>query len=175
MKKNRYLNIVMVLILAMFSFSTGLYPAFSQNNGNGNGNGKKDPNAVLTRMKNRVTNAQRKEAAARAAANRPAGKKGPTPIGASSSAIVSSGPMSKLVSTTNAIVSSAPMPTLVSTTPDYYGGVTPNWAWTPLLRKFVDSLPGLYINGINTVVDANNNLGQYIPVAVPDAVWALPL
>jgi len=37
----------------------------------------------------------------------------------------------------------------------------PNYANSPILRKFVDSLPGLgYAN--------RNNLGQYIPVAVPD-------
>ena len=44
-------------------------------------------------------------------------------------------------------------------TPDYFG--VANWANSPPLRKFVDSLPGLG-------ADANNNLGQYIPVAVAD-------
>ena len=44
--------------------------------------------------------------------------------------------------------------------PDYFG-TTPNWAFSPLLRKFVDGLPG--------VGSANaNNLGQYISVAKPD-------
>jgi FtsP/CotA-like multicopper oxidase with cupredoxin domain len=44
-------------------------------------------------------------------------------------------------------------------TPDYfnYG----NWAFSPPLRKFVDTLPGL--GAANA-----NNLGQYIPVATPD-------
>ena len=37
----------------------------------------------------------------------------------------------------------------------------PNYANSPNLRKFVDSLPGL--GSANA-----NNLGQYIPVAVPD-------
>ncbi|MCX7007068.1 MAG: hypothetical protein NTY53_07435, partial [Kiritimatiellaeota bacterium] len=37
----------------------------------------------------------------------------------------------------------------------------PNYANSPLLRKFVDSLPGLGVGN-------SNNLGQYIPVAVPD-------
>jgi FtsP/CotA-like multicopper oxidase with cupredoxin domain len=41
--------------------------------------------------------------------------------------------------------------------PDYYE--TPNWANSPPLRKFVDTLPGL-----NTA----NNLGQMIPIAIPD-------
>ena len=45
-------------------------------------------------------------------------------------------------------------------TPDYFGG-TPNWATSPRLRKFVDSLPGVGAG-------AANDLGQYIPVAVPD-------
>lgn len=37
----------------------------------------------------------------------------------------------------------------------------PQFAQSPNIRKFVDSLPGLGLAGIN-------NLGQYIPVAVPD-------
>ncbi len=47
-------------------------------------------------------------------------------------------------------------------TPDYFGG-SPNWATSPPLRKFVDSLPGLGAG-------AANDLGQFIPVAVPDTV-----
>ncbi|MBI4835007.1 MAG: multicopper oxidase domain-containing protein [Planctomycetes bacterium] len=51
----------------------------------------------------------------------------------------------------------SPMP---GGTPNYFGP-EPNWAYSPQLTKFVDSLPGLgYAN--------RNNLGQYIPVAVPD-------
>jgi len=41
--------------------------------------------------------------------------------------------------------------------PDYFN--TPNWANSPPLRKFIDSLPRLGPTGAN-------NLGQYIPVAV---------
>ena len=37
----------------------------------------------------------------------------------------------------------------------------PNFAYSPPLRKFVDSLPGLGST-------QTNNLGQYLPVAVPD-------
>jgi FtsP/CotA-like multicopper oxidase with cupredoxin domain len=44
--------------------------------------------------------------------------------------------------------------------PDYFGGI-PNWANSPNLRKFMDSLPGL---------NQANNLGQMIPVAVPDTI-----
>ena len=45
-------------------------------------------------------------------------------------------------------------------TPDYFGG-TGNWANSPTMRKFVDSLPGVG-------KAAANDLGEYIPVAVPD-------
>ncbi|MCK7493075.1 MAG: hypothetical protein MZW92_17480 [Comamonadaceae bacterium] len=41
--------------------------------------------------------------------------------------------------------------------PDYY--TTANWANSPPLAKFVDTLPRL---------NAPNNLGQTLPVAVPD-------
>ncbi len=43
--------------------------------------------------------------------------------------------------------------------PDYFN--TPNWSNSPPLRKFVDGLPGLG-------AAHKNNLGQYIPVAIPD-------
>ncbi|MEW6290510.1 MAG: multicopper oxidase domain-containing protein [Thermodesulfobacteriota bacterium] len=46
-------------------------------------------------------------------------------------------------------------------TPDFL--TTPNWAYTPPLRKFVDSLPGL--SAAN-----KNNLNQFISVAHPDTV-----
>ena len=43
--------------------------------------------------------------------------------------------------------------------PDYY--TVANWANTPPIRKFVDTLPGLG-------AASANNLGQYIPVAIAD-------
>jgi len=46
--------------------------------------------------------------------------------------------------------------------PDMFG-TTPNWAYSPLLRKFVDGMPGLG-------PDNANNLGQYLSVAKPDTV-----
>ncbi len=46
--------------------------------------------------------------------------------------------------------------------PDYFGGAA-NWATSPLLRKFVDALPGVG-------AAAANDLGQYIPLAVPDTI-----
>jgi FtsP/CotA-like multicopper oxidase with cupredoxin domain len=42
-----------------------------------------------------------------------------------------------------------------------YMGACPNYSTSPLMRKFVDSLPGL------TAAHANN-LGQFLPLAVPD-------
>jgi FtsP/CotA-like multicopper oxidase with cupredoxin domain len=42
-----------------------------------------------------------------------------------------------------------------------YMGLCPNWSQSPLLHKFIDSLPGLGLSNAN-------NLGQYIPIAVPD-------
>ena len=48
--------------------------------------------------------------------------------------------------------------------PDYFE--TPNWANTPPIRKFVDTVSGLNPAGAN-------NLGQYIPVAVPDTTTYL--
>jgi len=44
-------------------------------------------------------------------------------------------------------------------TPDYFN--VPNYTNSPILRKFIDGLPGLG-------PDHHNNLGQFIPVAVPD-------
>lgn len=43
--------------------------------------------------------------------------------------------------------------------PDYFGRA--NWAYTKPIRKFINKLPGLDEGNIN-------DLGQYIPVAVPD-------
>lgn len=43
--------------------------------------------------------------------------------------------------------------------PDYFGAA--NWAYSPLLDKFIDELPGLGS-------DKANALGQYIPLAIPD-------
>jgi len=45
-------------------------------------------------------------------------------------------------------------------TPDYFG-TTPNWAYSPELRKFVDTLPGVGPENAN-------NLGQYLSIGHPD-------
>lgn len=43
----------------------------------------------------------------------------------------------------------------------HYFGPDPNYANTPIIRKFVDGLPDLGVNNVN-------NNGQYIPIAVPN-------
>jgi len=45
-------------------------------------------------------------------------------------------------------------------TPDYFG-IYPNYANSPIIRKFIDKLPGLGPSN-------KNNLGQYIPIATAD-------
>ncbi len=61
-------------------------------------------------------------------------------------------------------------------TPDYFGPY-PNFANSPLpgygsqypaIRKFVNGLAGLYVSGVTPLGSVQNNIGQYIPVAVPD-------
>ena len=49
-------------------------------------------------------------------------------------------------------------------TPDYFG-TTPNWAWSPLLTKFVDPLPGLWDPQNPAAAPAKS-----IPLAVPDTL-----
>jgi FtsP/CotA-like multicopper oxidase with cupredoxin domain len=91
------------------------------------------PNGKLRSM----TPAQRRAAVIRAAARRAA-------------AVVSQGKMAKAV---------MPAP---GGTPNYFGP-EPNWAWTPIIQKFMDALPGLG--------SANANLlGQFIPVATADTI-----
>ncbi len=46
--------------------------------------------------------------------------------------------------------------------PDYFG-TTPNWAFSPPIRKFVNDLPGLGSGNAN-------NLGQYLSIANPDTI-----
>ncbi len=47
--------------------------------------------------------------------------------------------------------------------PDYF--LTPNWANSPPLAKFVDTLPMLYVSGVSPAPAPGS---QYVPVAVPD-------
>lgn len=53
-------------------------------------------------------------------------------------------------------------------TPDYL--TTPNWAYSPPLRKFIDPLPLLAPQANGLVTPGGDPAGQYIPVAVPDIV-----
>jgi FtsP/CotA-like multicopper oxidase with cupredoxin domain len=106
-----------------------------------------------------ITNAQRREAASRLASERLAA--GATP----------SATLGALSAQAFGVQAAALTP---GATPDYYG-IVPNFANSPLpsldssgnpvfgtgIRKFVDSLPGLG-------AASANDLGQYIPVAVPD-------
>jgi len=85
------------------------------------------------------------------------------------------------------LLAALPLGPMQGGTPNYYGP-EPNWAYSPQptvdatgavvprtgIQKFVDSLPGLYFANADPVIDAanlaaaTNNLGQFIPVAVPD-------
>ena len=119
-----------------------------------------DTQSVTQRAANRVTPADRQAAAARVAAQRAA-------VAAQNNQV---GTLAAPTAGTMAAAMAMPMP---GGTPDYFGPY-PNWALSPLptvdpvtlavsggIRKFVDSLPGLGAAGAN-------DLGQYIPVAVPD-------
>ncbi len=58
--------------------------------------------------------------------------------------------------------------------PNYFG-TTPNWASSPPLTKFVDTLPGLGAPGCDPATTCNaNNLGQYIPTAQPQTLSGFP-
>ncbi len=118
-----------------------------------------DQNAIIERAVRRRTLALARQAAAEharpareaAKAARAAGKgKAPTSIKAQPGLIAPPGILNPLG------------------TPDYMGGVVPNYANSPLIRKFVDTLPGLVIPSDPTTFGNKNNLGNYIPVALPN-------
>ena len=100
----------------------------------------------LQRMYGRITQAQRQAAADRAAAAR----KAAAPRGHQAK-------QSKALAVT---ALAAPVMNPLGT-PDYLGGVVPNYANSPILQKFVHTLPGL------TAANAND-LGQFIPLAIAD-------
>lgn len=120
--------------------------------------------AVTQLMANKITPADRLAAAARATVNAQKIQQTAKPTVILGIASLLYTPSSSIQSTAP---SSPPMPVLLTLpsmnpggTPDYFG-TTPNYANSPIIRKFVDSLPGL--GAANA-----NNLGQYIPVAVAD-------
>ena len=57
--------------------------------------------------------------------------------------------------------------------PDING--SPNWAYSPLLQKFVDGLPGICGSPVGTDPDGTNDLGQCIPVAVTKMIIPTPI
>lgn len=119
----------------------------------------RDVAAVQQRRKNRINQAQREAAARRLDAARKKAKNKPvksSKVPASSVKLGAATP----VTAANAKLAAMPMAG-TSTVPDYFG--IANWAFSPALRKFVDTLPGLGSANIN-------NLGQYIPVGLADAV-----
>jgi FtsP/CotA-like multicopper oxidase with cupredoxin domain len=108
----------------------------------------------LEMMERRVTAAQRKAAAERLKAKQALGL---APLGTSMSSLTSAGAVLNPGGQpeyfgTVANFANSPLPKL-----DANGNVIPGTG----IRKFVDSLPGLG-------ADAANNLGNYLPVAVPD-------
>jgi FtsP/CotA-like multicopper oxidase with cupredoxin domain len=162
MEKHRLLTVVRLLALAAIFFLFGTNQGRAQTETAVQPS--HDSNSVIERMMNRTTQADRQAAAENQAAARAAAAK--SKLSKQSSKLAKKGaqggslavqggqmnvfaPMSPL----------APMAPLPGGTPDYFG--VANWANSPHLRKFVDSLPGLG-------ADANNNLGQYIPIAVAD-------
>lgn len=107
-----------------------------------------DSNAVLARMSAKFTQAEREAAAARFAQLK---AQAPAPMQAKK--------MKSLAAKPSFAAGGTPLPS-AGTTPHYFGPY-PNWAYTPIIRKFVDSLPGL--GAAN-----KNNLNEYIPLAVAD-------
>ena len=118
-----------------------------------------------------VTNAQRRAAATKLATFR---KKQPNPLSAAVGALTSgANPFTAGIAALTGTPAAATATLTPNAVPDYYN--VPNYANSPLpefdatgnvlpntgIRKFVDSLPGLGAAGAN-------NLGQFIPVAVPD-------
>jgi FtsP/CotA-like multicopper oxidase with cupredoxin domain len=129
----------------------------------------RDSNAIIERMENRVTQADREAAAERQAAARAAATRQSKQGKQAGSLAVQGAQVGVLAGpSVGAMSMSMPSP---GGTPDYFN--VANWANSPLptvdvngtiiggIQKFVDTLPGLGY-------DNRNNLGQYIPVAVPD-------
>jgi FtsP/CotA-like multicopper oxidase with cupredoxin domain len=151
----RTLLAVLALAFALTGLFTAAPPAVAQSEP---GSGVREP----MRLRG-TTDAQRREAAARAAGEAAA-------AAAAQGASVSAAPAGVSQGVSNAL----PPP---GGTPNYFGPEG-NWAQSPLptvdpvtgavvagtgIRKFVDTLPGLGPGGAN-------NLGQFIPVANPDTV-----
>jgi FtsP/CotA-like multicopper oxidase with cupredoxin domain len=108
-----------------------------------------DAELIKQKQQHRVTNEQRKAAAERLKAQQTVNKLAAPTFGAAGIA----GP-----NPTITINKMDPMPE-GGDVPDFFG--TPNWTNSPIIRKFVDALPGLGPTKAN-------GLGQYLPIAVAD-------
>lgn len=142
-------------ILTAFIASTVLSPVLIANAAN-QGLKSHDAVTVQSKIKNRITQAQREAAAKRRALGQSNKKYQTKPVPKSSAKV------SAIKTDAQKLVKAAAVTVGVpGGTPDYFN--TPNWAFSPQLRKFVDTLPGLGSANVN-------NLGQYIPVALADNI-----
>lgn len=137
-RKDMHLMIIIIIAICIFvvnSFSLASEQPSQQDQ-------ERAEKVIQNRMK-RITQAEREAAASRAAA------KGMPSLRTS----LSTG------TTQSSTALNMPMPA-PGDIPHYFGPY-PNWAFSPPIRKFIDTLPGLG-------PDNANNLKQYIPVGIPD-------
>ncbi len=139
---NSKLRFLEKLALASLLLTAGISPGLAQNAQTSSSN---NPPA-LDRMLKKITQADREAAAARAAA----AKKAATPA-----PLLAAAPLTGKAAA-KPLLAAAMNPGGV---PDYFG--VANWANSPIIRKFVDTLPG--VGAANA-----NNLGNFIPIAIAD-------
>ncbi|MBI5375772.1 MAG: putative Ig domain-containing protein [Candidatus Schekmanbacteria bacterium] len=134
----------------------------------------RDSSEIIERMENKITASQRKAAAQRAAEARAAAEKSKQDTTDTKKSDKKKKSKKGKKKNNKSAKIGVPGTMDPGGTPDYFG-IIPNWANSPLpsldgsgnvitgtgIRKFVDTLPGL--GAANA-----NNLGQYIPVAIPD-------
>jgi len=159
---NRWrITLFVSLLLAMALFLTTIQGFGAQSSAAGAATGKPAPETleqmkarIKERREKRVTQEEREAAADRMAAARALS-------GTSALATPVPAPGETQDSAKAQVQAQAMAMPEPGGTPDYFG--SPNWSFSPPLRKFVDTLPGLGAAGAN-------NLGQYIPVATPDTI-----
>ncbi len=120
-----------------------------------------DQNAIIERAVRRRTMMEARKAAAER--NRPAREAALAAAKAKvQAAVKATGSVPLYKAPKEAALAPAPLGTMdPQGTPHYMDGLIPNYANTDPIRKFVDTLPGLGSAQAN-------NLGNYIPVGVPD-------
>ena len=138
------LQCLKTLALAVLLLTLGISPGFAQTTTQTTSGTALTP---LERMMKKFTQADREAAAARAAAAKKA----------SSTALTAAKPALGAVKPAAAKTPLGAMNP--GGVPDYFG--VANWANSPIIRKFVDTLPG--VGAANA-----NNLGNFIPVAIAD-------